>query len=913
MIFHILDSYMSVPFPKFLLDIRYSSSPSFKDETSRARFARPMSNGAWYILLDGWDKPRYFKDENVQRSSLVHTHGPGFFHGAAMDGWALYEGGKCLVVLSGHAPLRLDAKEMDPDVLPRYDDLIAFCASVACQDGASSLPYAMLERTLRQTPEISRSVLWTYLKGRLQQKKTLPGHLVFPFSSNLSQMDALEMAMTQRLSVIEGPPGTGKTQTILNLIANLVMRGKSVAVVSGGNAAVDNVREKLDKAGFICLGASLGNKENQKTFFDAASQRLDVTCPFERLSSKERIQLTLGLDKLVRRSRERFLLETEIQKSRETVRELKTQIRTLTSFLERRSLEDVYPRGLGRLGQKRLDALRNCLLERLSTHGPFSWKDRMHLFLKFGIHMDKTLLDTFRDEPRLLGLMLLRARLSQTEARLDEGERRLEACKQAVVDLQNVSRRLFEDWYRRHVDRMERGFDLQNYRTSFSGFMASYPLVLSTTFSLSSCTQKGYLYDCLIIDEASQVTIPSAASAMAMARSVVIVGDDRQLPCIIPQGAPRTGAADDKDGYDASRWSILDSVKKVFASDLPLVLLREHYRCHPLIADFFSKRFYDGQLIVMTPEEKDFPFCLLDVPAGKVLSLDGSLASKRQAQETMDCLERLKEMGYGRDDVALVAPYRGQCELLGSEYGIPFASTVHRCQGREAPAVVFDVVRNQVNDFVDDAHLLNVAVSRARELFVLAGPMDNLVRKRDSNLASLIGYVRRHDEQGTHQYKSLRSSVFDLLYPGADDEALDRVRKTGSGSLAERAFLESLLGVLDSDGRFGSWRCIREYYLMDLTASFEWFTLEETEFIKHGSRLDFLIYDTLSKEPVMAFEVDGVSFHDNAVQRRRDALKDSVMRRLDIPLVRYRTDADVSFETIREDILGIYAQRNSRA
>ena len=40
------------------------------------------------------------------------------------------------------------------------------------------------------------------------------------------------------------PNGTGKTQTILNIIANAVLNGQSVAVVSSNNAATKNVYEK---------------------------------------------------------------------------------------------------------------------------------------------------------------------------------------------------------------------------------------------------------------------------------------------------------------------------------------------------------------------------------------------------------------------------------------------------------------------------------------------------------------------------------------------------------------------------------------------------------------------------------------------------------------------------------------------
>lgn len=68
---------------------------------------------------------------------------------------------------------------------------------------------------------------------------------IFPFGCNESQFKAVSNALSNRISVIEGPPGTGKTQTILNIIANLVLQGKTVQVVSNNNSAVENVIEKM--------------------------------------------------------------------------------------------------------------------------------------------------------------------------------------------------------------------------------------------------------------------------------------------------------------------------------------------------------------------------------------------------------------------------------------------------------------------------------------------------------------------------------------------------------------------------------------------------------------------------------------------------------------------------------------------
>ncbi len=99
---------------------------------------------------------------------------------------------------------------------------------------------------------------------------------IFPFGFNLSQKDATEKALSEQISVIEGPPGTGKTQTILNIIANAIINGKTVAVVSNNNAATSNVLEKLQKYGVDFITAYLGNKANKEKFFAEQTQTYPI-------------------------------------------------------------------------------------------------------------------------------------------------------------------------------------------------------------------------------------------------------------------------------------------------------------------------------------------------------------------------------------------------------------------------------------------------------------------------------------------------------------------------------------------------------------------------------------------------------------------------------------------------------------
>jgi superfamily I DNA and/or RNA helicase len=62
---------------------------------------------------------------------------------------------------------------------------------------------------------------------------------------NVNQKKAIEFSFNQPLTVITGPPGTGKTQVVLNILANAIIHNKKVLLASKNNQAVDNVKERL--------------------------------------------------------------------------------------------------------------------------------------------------------------------------------------------------------------------------------------------------------------------------------------------------------------------------------------------------------------------------------------------------------------------------------------------------------------------------------------------------------------------------------------------------------------------------------------------------------------------------------------------------------------------------------------------
>ena len=100
------------------------------------------------------------------------------------------------------------------------------------------------------------------------------------YDADSSQHSALIDALEGKDMVINGPPGTGKSQTITNIIASAMAAGKTVLFVSEKLAALEVVRRRLDRAnlGQFCLELHSHKSQKKKLLADVQA-RLGATFP----------------------------------------------------------------------------------------------------------------------------------------------------------------------------------------------------------------------------------------------------------------------------------------------------------------------------------------------------------------------------------------------------------------------------------------------------------------------------------------------------------------------------------------------------------------------------------------------------------------------------------------------------------
>ena len=101
------------------------------------------------------------------------------------------------------------------------------------------------------------------------------------FDADSSQLEAIRRILGGETMVLEGPPGTGKSQTIANLIAAYLSRGKSVLFVTEKKAAIEVVERRLEKVGLgeFCLNLHTDSRQSKAALYEKLEKRIELVSP----------------------------------------------------------------------------------------------------------------------------------------------------------------------------------------------------------------------------------------------------------------------------------------------------------------------------------------------------------------------------------------------------------------------------------------------------------------------------------------------------------------------------------------------------------------------------------------------------------------------------------------------------------
>ena len=469
---------------------------------------------------------------------------------------------------------------------------------------------------------------------------------------NAYQEAAVIRAFENDLSVVTGPPGTGKSEVILGIIANAILNDKSVLFASRNNAAITVVQKRADRllgsrSGMLRLGGKFDKDTKQKLKLIFSQPPVKELADAKR-KAEEYDKVKTCVESIVASlpKYENFQEDASNAEARffEVVGQFRPQkcsnIPGHYTSADMVELEDLisnlqsseWVRKVPFLGQR----LFRKRIEKLSSQFSASLK-RIERLSGLDNNQFTTMALIDKAAWSRLALKLLKLfELAQEAVDSAQNLEHLGSVESLYVGLTENREKLThlsKDKFEFHLNQVlsiisqEPGFRqgasqfLDSLRSKESPVVhLEHPMkdVLRalpcwTVSNLSACGRLPLspgLFDLVIIDESSQCDIPSCVPLMFRAKQAVIIGDPMQLGQITNLTKRTENSLLHRHdikypgSFRYSGNSIYDLAFAI-APSISRTFLAQHYRCHPEIIEFAnSSHWYDSQLEPVTDTEQ---------------------------------------------------------------------------------------------------------------------------------------------------------------------------------------------------------------------------------------------------------------------------------------------------------------------
>lgn len=524
---------------------------------------------------------------------------------------------------------------------------------------------------------------------------------------NEKQKEAIKKSLiSENIFMIQGPPGTGKTEVISEIAYQEAIRGKKVLITSQANMAVDNALQRL----------------NHPSLYPVRIIRKDYE-PEDGDSLP--VEANIGS----------FYQDRIIRNLSKELKDEEKELLKLEKFLEAKEYDNSLIHIIGKLK------------------------------ISIPSYLDLTNKDDKEDFKRILFNSQNIAILEQRFEELKEKAYFRQIQNDFLEELKNDDNKEIEE---------EKGYLTSNY-------MKNVNIRGATLFETGKHSFKGFHFDVVIVDEVSKAMPPELVLPILKAEKLILVGDHKQLPPIIKDVSLEDLANETDISLDSLDFETTVFEKLVINNPQSYVMLNKQYRMHPHI-QMAINQFYVNE------ENKSGLECGLVNPdiekchklqnktfKGKHLVwLKTKSEHKDQREGTsfkneaeVKYIETMLKLLNNEYEEFIKKPTVGVITFYGKQLGelsrlekrgfwnLPLDKrnypnldlrfgTVDRFQGQEKDIIIVSLVRNNKGHnvgFAKKPHRVNVAFSRAKNLLVIVGNVDNFRFSEDEKSAIQYGNV----------------------------------------------------------------------------------------------------------------------------------------------------------------------------